>query len=619
MKKFLIASGVTFLAFATIVGAQTQTFNSNLTVGSTGSEVVALQEVLLNAGYDIPALSSGTATKGYFGSQTKSAVMKYQAENGIPNTGFVGPLTRAALNAGGPVAGGPVVCPAGFTCTQNTPVTVNCPVGYTCTLTGGGTTIPGSVPGISTPGVVGTLAASLWSTPSGIVAYKGQSYDIAAYKVQASASDMALQNLSLDFDVRLWLYASSVTVKDDSGAVVGQVNNLSSSNFSELTVGSQYRLSVPVSNYVVKATQIKYLTVNVTFLSTSDRSTGTVTVTQSQIRSVDGTGVTDTATVTDDRTFTYQGSGAGSIVVTTNSSSPQTGLVQLSTSAQTQNVTLAIFDVKSQNAPSTLRSVSFVVRTAETAKTVDELFSNIKLVAGNQTYSANSITAATTTATVAFTSLSIPLAADTYVPLKVVADVAVDTNGVLDGTAASTTLVAAGTAAGTTNNPVVEDASFSTLDVNEATFASNALTFTSAGLSAGGLAVEYGALNSIADGTTTQTVTFAFSLTAGNNPIYVSRTQGYAIATSSNPTGITVVAKSFTNNDSSGDSTSWFYLAPGQTKSFRASYSASGSISAAGGTFSVSGINFATSTTALATSTLSSSALTNGLQAVLWK
>ena len=613
MKKISIAVVALTIALvgASVAGAA---FTRNLSVGSTGADVAELQTVLMSKGYSIPALAAGTA-KGYFGSQTLTAVKAYQAANGVPSTGFVGPLTLAKLNGGSTVTTAmtlPFPCPVGYV----VPAGWVCPGTTTTTGTGTGTT------GISTPGAVGTLAASLWTTPSGVIAYKGQSYDIASYKLQASASDMALQNLTLDFDARLWLYASAVTVKDDAGVVVGQVNNLNSGNFSELTVGSQYRLSVPVSNYVVRSTQIKYLTVNVTFLPTSDRSTGTVNVTQVQVRSVDGTGVTDTATVTDDRSFTYQGSGAGSIIVTTDSASPAAGLVGVSTSVQTQNVTLAIFDVKSQNAGSTLRKVDVVVRTLGNAS-VGTLFSNIKLVAGGQTYSANTITAnaspaGVSSSTVSFQNLTIPLAADVYVPLKIVADVAVNTNNTLDNTYSTTTLVAAGTAGGTTNNPVVEDSSYNTLDINEATFASNPLNFTSSSLSAASLARTYGTqtVNSTT-GSTTQKVTFSFALTAGNNPIYISKTQNTALSTSSTLSGMTITSVDFADNDTNGDGTTFFYLSPGQTKTFTAIYQASGAQSATG-VLSVTSINFGTSTAAMTSGALNSSDVSNTLKAVLF-
>jgi peptidoglycan hydrolase-like protein with peptidoglycan-binding domain len=66
---------------------------------SMGADVVALQSQLISLGYDIPSVSSGGSARGQFDDDTKNAVMKYQASKGIPSTGYVGPLTRASLNA----------------------------------------------------------------------------------------------------------------------------------------------------------------------------------------------------------------------------------------------------------------------------------------------------------------------------------------------------------------------------------------------------------------------------------------------------------------------------------------------------------------------------------------
>ncbi len=74
-------------------------FYSNLGLGSTGSDVVALQTTLLTYGYDIPDIAPGSTAKGYFGSTTMIAVTKFQTAYGISSTGFVGPITRAKLNS----------------------------------------------------------------------------------------------------------------------------------------------------------------------------------------------------------------------------------------------------------------------------------------------------------------------------------------------------------------------------------------------------------------------------------------------------------------------------------------------------------------------------------------
>ncbi len=77
-------------------------FTMDLTIGSTGAEVTALQNWLISKGYSIPA-----GATGYFGAQTQAALAAYQAANGIsPAVGYFGPITRAKVNAAGGTTGG---------------------------------------------------------------------------------------------------------------------------------------------------------------------------------------------------------------------------------------------------------------------------------------------------------------------------------------------------------------------------------------------------------------------------------------------------------------------------------------------------------------------------------
>ncbi|MEI6057451.1 MAG: peptidoglycan-binding protein [bacterium] len=71
-------------------------FRNNMTVGSTGADVSALQQFLMNNNF----LSLKTAVPtGYYAAGTKAAVAAYQAAVGLPATGFVGAITIAKLNA----------------------------------------------------------------------------------------------------------------------------------------------------------------------------------------------------------------------------------------------------------------------------------------------------------------------------------------------------------------------------------------------------------------------------------------------------------------------------------------------------------------------------------------
>jgi len=71
-------------------------FNNDLTLGSTGPDVVALQKYLVKSGLMVMPKS---ASYGFFGEITRAAVSKYQMKNKItPTAGYFGPKTREHLN-----------------------------------------------------------------------------------------------------------------------------------------------------------------------------------------------------------------------------------------------------------------------------------------------------------------------------------------------------------------------------------------------------------------------------------------------------------------------------------------------------------------------------------------
>lgn len=77
--------------------AVSTTFTKDLTLGSKGADVSALQQVLISKGY-LTAVSTPT---GFFGQATKKAVMAWQKAAGIsPVSGYFGPKSRAILAAG---------------------------------------------------------------------------------------------------------------------------------------------------------------------------------------------------------------------------------------------------------------------------------------------------------------------------------------------------------------------------------------------------------------------------------------------------------------------------------------------------------------------------------------
>ena len=77
-------------------------FTKSLAIGSESSEVLELQKRLASLGFFFLTPTS------YYGSITSSAVKKFQSSRGLEPVGFVGPGTRAALNASGASVGASV-------------------------------------------------------------------------------------------------------------------------------------------------------------------------------------------------------------------------------------------------------------------------------------------------------------------------------------------------------------------------------------------------------------------------------------------------------------------------------------------------------------------------------
>ncbi len=112
-------SAATVIALSGVLplAARAATFSRDLTVGSKGDDVTALQQFLIDGGY----LKIAQPT-GYFGRLTKAAVAAWQKASGVsPAAGYFGPRSRAAYVAmaggsgSGPTSGSTVGLPAGLT------------------------------------------------------------------------------------------------------------------------------------------------------------------------------------------------------------------------------------------------------------------------------------------------------------------------------------------------------------------------------------------------------------------------------------------------------------------------------------------------------------------------
>jgi hypothetical protein len=295
------------------------TFTRDLTLGSTGADVVALQTWLESKGFlTIPA---GTS-KGYFGELTRAALAKYQMSVGIsPAAGYFGPMTRAKISA-----------------------------------TGGTTT-----PGTTTPGSLsgeGDLEFDI-TLDGDINIDLGDSDDVIEVELEAVDGDVQVERVDFYFDVRPWLYFDEVALVVDGKEVASLSRE---SDFSE--DGSDYRARFSGLNLVIDEDETSDVTLRLTVLDSmqGDRDEETVDVWMDEndsIRFVDGSGAVLFAGVdaAADVTFTDE-FGQGGVSVTLGDDSPEDAVIVLDEDARTNGVTVLEFEVEAEDSDIEVQDIS---------------------------------------------------------------------------------------------------------------------------------------------------------------------------------------------------------------------------------------------------------------------
>jgi hypothetical protein len=252
----IISSDKAAAAKAAVSSSASVSFTRDLTVGSTGADVTALQ----NAVKVVPAT-------GYFGSITKAAVQMYQASKGIITTGYVGPLTRAALNGS---------------------------MSSTGSSNNGGSVVVNS-------GVEGTLTVDKASI-SNTTAYEGDTmHQVLGVKLQAKLSDINIQRIKLNLGATTAFYTKvfkTMYLTDDSGKVLAQADLNSNTVVKD---SGNYYLTFGGFSYNVPKDSTKYLWVKSDLYSSIKASSATgcdgtgdsctITLSIDGVRGTDGAGI----------------------------------------------------------------------------------------------------------------------------------------------------------------------------------------------------------------------------------------------------------------------------------------------------------------------------------------
>ncbi len=191
-------------------------FTRSLTIASTGADVTCLQKALIAGGYSIPV-----GATGYFGTQTRAAVLAWQKAKGVtPAVGFFGVNSRAAWNLGG---------------TTTTPVTP---------------TTPGTTP-ITGTGLKVSLATD---SPSGAALVQGQAVATLAKftfsnptSAEIKVTNVSFKRIGVSNDSTLsnvYLYWGAKRLTDSAGVSNSAFNFNDPTGLFTVSAGGTYTVSV---------------------------------------------------------------------------------------------------------------------------------------------------------------------------------------------------------------------------------------------------------------------------------------------------------------------------------------------------------------------------------------
>ncbi len=397
----------------TTTSSSSYSFTRDLTIGSTGADVTALQSWLISKGFSIPA-----GATGYFGTQTQAAVSAYQAARGIsPTAGYFGPTTR-----------GRVASEGGST---------------TTTTTDGGTTTTTT----TTSDLEGTdgdiQSIDLLSQYSDEEVGEGEE-DVKIYGFEIEASndgDIAIKSVKVEFDPAGNASGDSSHLDDYISGVklwLGdeEIGSADADDFSENS-SDVWTKTITVKDAVVRSDETEkfYVTVDgADSYDSGDIDTDAWTIDVTTVRFEDGSGVVlteDLAATPVEIDFVSFGTFADTeLKVSKASDTPEEGIVSVDESEVTDDVSLLKGKLKLEGDSDVNLDEFPVTFTVTGATDVDQVTTSVTLKLGDEEYT-ETVSTSAASATVTFDDLDFDIEAGDTVEFEVLADIE-DIDGSLD-------------------------------------------------------------------------------------------------------------------------------------------------------------------------------------------
>jgi hypothetical protein len=524
----------------------------DLTVGSTGVHVMALQKFLnMSAATQVAATGAGSPgmETSTFGPATKAAVIKFQTANAItPAAGYVGPITRTTIAA---KCGTSVVTPTtpGYPTTPTTPTT---PSG----LAGAGR--------LTAESSLGDVTSDLRAGDS-TTAVVGVSFDATDGDVMLQRVDATFDMTSTSGSTNLDRYVSSVSLYLDGTKIASMDPADGDKNSSVFT----FRFS-NLGNAVIKAGQTGRLYVKVTPLSSigtnEDGQTVTAKLLADSVRAVGSDGISDTYVATAKTgAFTVSSATEGTLTVTASGDNPVASQVAVGSST-TAGITLLTFNMKAKNSDATITDLVASFGTSD--NNLSDVVSTVYLKRGSTVLKSATLSTGSY-GTVTFTNINRTIAKDDTETYSIVADLKGDA-AYTDGT----TLVASTTVSGWD----VEDENGASITPSAAAVG-NTQTLTATGVTVvKGTPTTSTTVGLSGAGDTTQ-YSIPFTVTAGDNDVFIAGTTGltgattkivYATTTTSTASSTYTGVAAFTAATTvTGDSAGSYYkVLAGTTRTF---------------------------------------------------